>query len=62
MHEADQPDLVGDLFDADGLSGEHGAEVDLAIFEADATAAGDDVAVVVERVLEVEVRTISWTT
>ena len=42
VHEADQPGLVGDLLDPDGLPGEHGAQVDLVIAEADATTAGDD--------------------
>lgn len=30
MHEADEPDFVGDLLDADGLTGEDLAEVNLA--------------------------------
>ena len=29
MHEADEPDAVADLFDADGLTGERLAETDL---------------------------------
>ena len=40
MHEADQPDVVGDFSDADVLSGEHDAEIGLAAAEASASAAG----------------------
>jgi hypothetical protein len=35
VHEADEPDLVGHLLDADVLAGEHGAEMDLLPPEAD---------------------------
>ena len=41
-----------DLFDADVLTGEDGAEIDLARAEADAAAARDGDGAVVERVLE----------
>lgn len=42
MHEADEPGVVVGLLDADGLSGEHGTEVDLALIEASTAACGDD--------------------
>jgi hypothetical protein len=41
VHEADQPDLLGDLAVADRLTGEDLAEVDLSAVEAGATAASD---------------------
>jgi hypothetical protein len=34
VHEADQPDVIGDFPDADGLTGKDLAEVDLASVEA----------------------------
>ena len=49
-HEADQPDLVFDLFDADFLTGEDRAEIDFQSVEADSPAAGDDGAAVVKGV------------
>ena len=49
----DQPDLAFDLFDADFLAGEDGAEIDLHPVEADPPAAGDDGAAVVEGVVEI---------
>lgn len=52
VHEADQPDLVGDLFDADVLTGEHLAEVDLVPAEADTAAAGDGDGAIVEGVVD----------
>jgi hypothetical protein len=52
VHEADQPEAAGDLFDAHLLAGEHGTQVALAVVEADSAAAGHDMAVVVERVVE----------
>jgi hypothetical protein len=36
MHEADQPDLVGDFSDAHRLSTEHGADVDFTPAKANA--------------------------
>ena len=42
VHKAYQPDSLIDLSDADGLSCEGLTEVDLALPDADATAAGDD--------------------
>ena len=52
VHQGHEPGAVADLLDADLLAGEDGAEIDLAPPEADAAAAGDDVGVVVERVVE----------
>ena len=52
MHEADEPDALVDLFDADVLAGEDRAEVDLAPVEADAPAVGHGNGVVVQRVGE----------
>ena len=43
---------VGDFFDADVLTGEDVAQVDLAASEADATAASDGDGAVVERIDE----------
>ena len=42
VHEADQPNLLADLLDADALAGEDGAEIDLLPIEADAPACGHD--------------------
>lgn len=53
MHEADQPDTVGDLFDAEQLTGEDRADVDFAAFEADATAIGDQRCPVMKWVVEI---------
>jgi len=53
VHEADQPDLLGDLADADGLTGEDLAEVDFSAIEADATAASDRDRPIMEGVLEI---------
>jgi hypothetical protein len=53
VHEADEPNLVAHLFDADALTGEHDTEVDLLPIEADAPACGDGNGLVVERVVEV---------
>ncbi len=39
LHEADEPDVVADLLDTDVLPGEHGAEVELLLVEANASAA-----------------------
>jgi len=40
LHKADEPHLLADLLDADVLSGEHGAEVDLAFSDADTPTVG----------------------
>ena len=52
VHEADEPNLLADLLDADALAGEDGAEIDLAAIEADAPACGHGGGPVVERVIE----------
>ena len=40
IHEADEPNLLADLLDADALAGEDGAEIDLLAIEG-AAAPGD---------------------
>ena len=52
VHEADEPDFVGDLFDADVLAGEDLAEIDLAATDADAPAARNGDGAIVEGILE----------
>jgi len=52
VHAVDEPCPIADLLDADFLTGEHRAEVDLATTAADAAAACDDVGMIVERVVE----------
>jgi hypothetical protein len=51
FHEANEPYFIAHLLDADVLTGEHGAEIDLAPADADAAALGDGDGAVVERVL-----------
>jgi hypothetical protein len=46
-------DLIGDLFDADVLAGEHGAEIDLLAAEADATTLNHGNRAIVEGVFQV---------
>lgn len=41
VHEADEPDAVVNLSDADGLAGEDGAEIDFALFVTDSAASGE---------------------
>ena len=41
IHEANEPNEVADLFDADALAGEDGAEIDFLAIEADSAACGD---------------------
>ncbi len=53
VHEADQPDFLGDLFDADVLSGEHLAEVDLTLSDADAATCGNGDGAIMEGVFQV---------
>ena len=48
IHEADEPDVVGHLLDADALAGEDGAEIDFPSIEADSPARGDGDGFVVE--------------
>jgi len=52
VHEADEPDVIVGLLDADGLAGEDGTEIDLSPFEANPAAGRDDDSLVVERILE----------
>ena len=52
MHEGDEPDALVDLFDSDHLACEDLAQVDLAGFECDAAAGGDDDSFVVKGVIE----------
>ena len=52
MHEADQPDALGDFPEADVLAGEDCAEVDLAAPEAQAAALSDRESAIVERILQ----------
>ena len=53
VHEASQPDMVLDLFDADGLAGKDKTEVDLLAIIADAAAGGDDDGLVVKRIIKI---------
>ncbi len=41
MHEADEPDALADLFDANGLTGDRFAEADLFAIDAESAAASD---------------------
>ena len=52
VHEADEPNVLADLLDADALAGEDGAEIDLLPIEADAPARGHGGGPVVEWVIE----------
>ena len=52
MHEADQPDLVGDLSDAHRLAAEHGTDVDFTSAKADAAAASHPCGPIMIRVFE----------
>ena len=52
MHEADEPNVVAHLFDADVLAGEHDAHVDLLAVVTDATAAGDGGGPIVEWIVQ----------
>jgi hypothetical protein len=52
VHEADEPDALVGLPDADLLAGEDRAEVDLALFVADAAAGCDCDRLVVEGIVE----------
>ena len=53
VHKACQPDMVFDLFDADGLTGEDQTEIDLLAPVTDASACCDGDCLVVERVVEI---------
>jgi len=48
VHEADEPNVLAHLFDADALTGEDDAEIDLLPIEADAPACGHGDGLVVE--------------
>ena len=52
LHEADQPDSVAHLLDADVLPREDAAEIDLSPIEADPPAVRDSDGFVVERIVE----------
>jgi hypothetical protein len=53
MHEADQPDFVSDLFDANILTSKNLAQVDLTPSDANPPAGGDGDGAIVKRVLQV---------
>ena len=53
-------DIVLHFFDTDCLTGEDGAEIDLLVPEADASAVGDDDGLVVERVIDIW-QALVWT-
>ena len=42
IHKADEPDAVIDFFDADGLTGQAGAEIDFLAIKAQAAAVGNN--------------------
>jgi len=42
VHEADDPNTVVDLLDAEALTGEHGRDIDALAMHADAAAVGDE--------------------
>lgn len=52
VHEADQPDAVGDLLHSDALASEDLADIDLELSDADAAAGGDRHGAVVEWIVE----------
>jgi hypothetical protein len=58
VHEADEPDLVGDLLHPDILAGEHVRQVDFLPSEADAAAAGDSDRSIMEAVVKLLQATI----
>ena len=61
MHEADEPDLVGDLFNANVLSGKNLTQVDLTPSDADTSLGGDCHGAIVEGVVQVgEARIGVW--
>ena len=53
VHKADQPDLLRDFLDADILSGEDLAQIDLTPLEADASARCDGDGAIVEGVFQI---------
>jgi hypothetical protein len=42
VHEADDPNAVVDLLDAESLAGQHGGDVDPLAMQAEAPASGDE--------------------
>ena len=52
LHKGDEPDFIAHLLDADVLAGEDGAEIDLAVSDADAATLGNGDGAVVKRVLK----------
>src|SRR5438445_12478440 len=52
VHEADQPDVIGDFAHSDGLTGKDLVEIDLASAKAQATALRDDDGAIVEGILQ----------
>ena len=56
LHKADQPDVVANFFDADGLNGEDRAEIDLFVSQTNPTTIGDHDSLVVEGLVDVTVR------
>jgi hypothetical protein len=53
IHKTDQPDIILNFFNADGLAGKDGAEVNLFATETDAAAIGDDNGFVVEGIIDI---------
>ena len=52
MHEADQPDVIGDFAHSDGLTGKDLAEIDLASAKTQAAALRDDDGAIVEGIFQ----------
>ena len=52
MHEADQPDVIGNLPDSNVVTGEDGAEIDLASAKAQPPALCDGDGLIMQRVLQ----------
>src|SRR5260370_41614978 len=53
IHKADQPDTVMNFFDADGLAGKDGTEVNFFAAQADAAATGNYDGLVVKRIIDI---------
>jgi len=53
LHKTNQPDIVVNLFDADGLPGKDLAEIDFLVSQTNAAAAGDHDGFVVEGIVDV---------
>jgi hypothetical protein len=53
IHEADEPDALVDLFDADRLSSQASAQVDFLAVQTQPSAVGDDDCLVMKRVVEI---------